>query len=609
MSPLRLAGLFALVACTTSSPSLVIIHVDAESGVRTASDSYTLRIEGRDAGGEFREEFLETYQGWGRDFTLGPQDHDASRSYRVTLVAYQGANGSGDIVARNILVSGYVQSQTRRYELVLYDDCQDSMCTEEQRCDSMGECQSAEIPPTELPPFDAGTGGDGGPLPDGITPDTSMDGGVDAGRDGGPDAGPDGGPDAGPLMDAGPQPCESPTMVSVTVGQQNTCALTVAGEVYCWGNNDFAQTNPVGAAGTLEPNIVVLPLPDNFVVVEVQAGDEHVCALAKGDEGAALAGNVYCWGNNLSGDQNRLGAQGVSGPHLAIDGGAVALSVGGFHSCAAMNDESTQCWGQNRRGELGRGSDNRDQVVGPTVDPRLADTHVLAGFGNSCGYQRGVAGAVLECWGFDLNGAVGEPVGGQDEWTHRLVSLPGEDSDFNTVRALSASHTTTLTNCNQPRNEFGGSACGVFEDDGGNTRLYCWGSNGCAQVSGNGDRNSVTRPLQVSNDTFPPTSRDWILGVGGGTTCAARRTADEGPRPLFCWGDGSSGKLLNPLDVISSIPVPIMEDVDDVSVGMDHICAVSSGRVHCWGNGASGKTVPGTFSVVREPICVSIPAP
>lgn len=554
-------GLLALVACSTSAPSLVIIHVNADPGVQDASRSYTLRVEGRAAGGEFREEFLETHQGWGRDFTIGPRDHDASRSYRVTLIAYSLPNADGVVVAQNVLVSGYVQSQTRRYELFLYDACQGSTCGDDERCDILGQCLPAEIPPTNIPAFDAGAGTDGG---------TPMDSGT---------------------LDS----CDSPAMSHVSVGQEFSCALSLNGDVYCWGNNSHGQIGSSNIGSTLGPTRIALPGDDEYTITKVQAGQEHVCALT--DEGA-----VWCWGNNNSDAQNRLGARGAAGPHLTLGEGVSDIGVGHWHACAAT-DEGMQCWGQNRSGELGRNNRTEDQEVGPTApNPRTDSTRVLTGLGNSCGYTPGAD--LPNCWGYEQNGAVGAPVPDrQGWWTHRVVRA----ADATSVLTMSATHTETEPACRNGM-DFHGTSCGVFlGPTAPDVRLYCWGSNGCSQI-GNGRNTRADEPQVVGRAMFPATSTDPLLAVGGGTTCVARREVAGANRELYCWGDGRNMKLPGGVQVASADTAPLlMNDVDDVSVGTTHICAVANERVYCWGGNENNRAVfNGDAMPIPDPTCVSI---
>jgi alpha-tubulin suppressor-like RCC1 family protein len=75
------------------------------------------------------------------------------------------------------------------------------------------------------------------------------------------------------------------------------CALSMIGEVYCWGPNDYGQVGdpslPVGTSALI-PHKVALPGP----AVQVAAGWSLNCALLANN-------NVYCWGRNI------LGAMGL----------------------------------------------------------------------------------------------------------------------------------------------------------------------------------------------------------------------------------------------------------------------------------------------------------
>src|SRR6185503_7298273 len=83
--------------------------------------------------------------------------------------------------------------------------------------------------------------------------------------------------------------------------------------------------------------------------VEVAAGDNHSCARN-------AAGFVYCWGDNGSGqlgDGTRTSTQKPAAtpvPTSAVDPmplSALALAVGGAHSCALRSDYAVVCWGLN----------------------------------------------------------------------------------------------------------------------------------------------------------------------------------------------------------------------------------------------------------------------
>ena len=74
-------------------------------------------------------------------------------------------------------------------------------------------------------------------------------------------------------------------------------------------------------------------------------------------------GPAVCGGLGLGSTSPHGNAPGTMGDNLpAVDvgaGGTVkAISVGGSHSCAILDDDTLKCWGENRSGQLGLGDTN-----------------------------------------------------------------------------------------------------------------------------------------------------------------------------------------------------------------------------------------------------------
>ena len=83
------------------------------------------------------------------------------------------------------------------------------------------------------------------------------------------------------------------------------------------------------------------------------------------------------------------GAGGAAGREV------LRLACGDFHTCAIMKDRTVRCWGRNKSGELGDGTDT-DQVR-PTPVKNLADVEELAlGANFSCAR---LADKTVKCWG------------------------------------------------------------------------------------------------------------------------------------------------------------------------------------------------------------------
>jgi alpha-tubulin suppressor-like RCC1 family protein len=148
----------------------------------------------------------------------------------------------------------------------------------------------------------------------------------------------------GPLADP-PNGDGEPTH-GLTAGRDHTCALDEIG-VLCWGSNASGQLgNPV-AGLSLYPVRAALPA----AVVSVTAGDQHTCALIAG-------GEVWCWGSNFNGQLGRGTIGGTSSAPAVVSGGLsfAAISAGTAHTCGRTTNGSLYCWGGNTFGQLGDGT-------------------------------------------------------------------------------------------------------------------------------------------------------------------------------------------------------------------------------------------------------------
>lgn len=140
-----------------------------------------------------------------------------------------------------------------------------------------------------------------------------------------------------------PGPVEGlPAVVSVSTGADRTCAVTIAGEVYCWPVADVADPQRVDGVGG---------------AISVAVGDGGVCVVH--DDGG-----VSCWGEKNAAGQ--LG-DGTTAPQPrparvagVVDAVAVTMSAGSTrlapHTCVVHGDGSYSCWGGNNVGQLGDGT-------------------------------------------------------------------------------------------------------------------------------------------------------------------------------------------------------------------------------------------------------------
>ena len=204
---------------------------------------------------------------------------------------------------------------------------------------------------------------------------------------------------ASPENEASPTPtlpaALPPTPVPISAGWNHTCAITGEGAVMCWGSNSEGQLGDGSRTSRLKP-VSVKNLSERAVAVA--AGWGHTCILTE-------AGGVKCWGRNKSGElgngTNQRSTEPVEVPGLA---GIVAIAAGDYHTCAVTSQGGVKCWGSNGDGQLGDGS-----TVTPAQPVDVAGiggaTAIAAGTAHTC--ARKGSGEVW-CWGKNDRGQLGD---------------------------------------------------------------------------------------------------------------------------------------------------------------------------------------------------------
>ncbi len=147
------------------------------------------------------------------------------------------------------------------------------------------------------------------------------------------------------------------TFQAMSVGSNHTCGLTAAGQAYCWGWNYFGQLG-IGRTSEFmggEPAPVAVATALRFRTIS--AGDGHTCALT-------VAGQAYCWGRDSNGQLGDGSTTAALVPS-AVSGAFTfdSITTGLEHTCALAHTGVAYCWGHNRNqgsttdgGELGDGT-------------------------------------------------------------------------------------------------------------------------------------------------------------------------------------------------------------------------------------------------------------
>jgi alpha-tubulin suppressor-like RCC1 family protein len=345
----------------------------------------------------------------------------------------------------------------------------------------------------------------------------------------------------------------------VVAGFRHSCALSLGGAAYCWGDNSSGQLGTGSYRSGPDPGEV-----SGHVFSVLVAGWSHSCGLD-------AAGGAFCWGNNEHGQLGIGSTQRAVRP-VAVAGGLSfrELAAGYLHTCGVTVGGELYCWGSQHQQQLGVEDapdwcGTADAATPCSQVPRrvVADHGFLtvsAGEFHTCAIA---AGGQAFCWGSNDWGELGIGVfGGTRERPAPLAAAIGFDG-------LSAGTR---------------HSCGTALDGRG----YCWGMNGSGAL---GDGTPLNRAEPSPVALAEPLR---VIGIGGGHGCGLDHSGTA-----YCWGtvlgDGTRNSSLTPVRVPAEVPFSAL------AVGWGHSCALGEG-IWCWGDNSHGQAgVPVATSYVEGP--------
>jgi alpha-tubulin suppressor-like RCC1 family protein len=403
---------------------------------------------------------------------------------------------------------------------------------------------------------------------------------------------------------AGADQNDAPTRTafrSLSAGNSMSCAITGAGVLKCWGQNNADgalgqgdNNNRGDQAGEMGDSLTPVPLGTGRSAVAVSSANDHSCVLLDN-------ASVKCFGWNGGGQLGvgdgspRGDGPGELGDALpAVDLGtgrtAVAVSANGSQSCAILDNGQLKCWGDNLFGQLGQGDGTRrgdnpgelgDALLPVDLGTGRTATAVATGRSHTCAI---LDNGSVKCWGWNQFGqlGLGDTNNSGGAAGQMGDALPAVDlGTGRTAVALSAGFLTT---------------CALLD----NGRVKCWGNNGSGQL-GLGDTNARGDGPGEMGDALP------AVDLGTGRTAVAISVADTGPCALLdngrvkCWGLNISGLLGQgdtenrgdgPGEMGDALP-PIDLGTGRTAVaitgGNVHNCArLDDDSVKCWGDNNAG---------------------
>lgn len=308
---------------------------------------------------------------------------------------------------------------------------------------------------------------------------------------------------------------------AIASGHRHSCGLTADGQAFCWGLGLYGQLG----RGTLANSATPVPVRGGQRFTSITAGGTHTCAVTS-------AGAAYCWGGNWHG---QLGSGSLSGDSdtpcchkapmpVAGDLSFRIVSAGGIHTCAVTPDGHSYCWGAWGDGRLGTGTNEPPDRPAPARVLTSAEFDAVSASGwNTCGISSRSYDAY--CWGLGQQGQLGIGMSPPAAGSPVQVKAPVP------FRAISVGTYYV---------------CAL----GGDDRVYCWGSNQHGQL-GDGSREPRMLPTATAD------GNKYRLISAGGNEFSGHACALTVGGAVFCWGDNRRGQLGDGSTSNRSVPVPV----------------------------------------------------
>ncbi|HEV8548756.1 MAG TPA: hypothetical protein VGQ57_07010, partial [Polyangiaceae bacterium] len=299
-----------------------------------------------------------------------------------------------------------------------------------------------------------------------------------------------------------------------------------------------------------------------------------IAALAAGYDAACAArqdGTVWCWGQNHFGELGPAGTIGSTSPTpLQVTGisAVTQIAAGAYHFCVigkygAATMPAVYCWGRGDRGQLGNGAMTSSAT--PQQANVLSTVRSIACGGDST-YLVDTTGAAFG-WGYNGYGQLGD--------------------------ATTTSHSApTAANRGLVQSIAGGDghSCGLRFDG----IVSCVGQNADGQL-GNGTTMNTGASFAINGLVAKQ------VATGGFSTCAIT-TAGQ----TLCWGRGAEGEIGNGNSSGRTTPGPLAPDAPaftSVAVGFQHACGLTAASdLYCWGANANGQVGDGTVNYAFVPV-------
>ena len=193
----------------------------------------------------------------------------------------------------------------------------------------------------------------------------------------------------------------------IALGRRHTCAINNFNSLLCWGGNLFGQLGDGTLVDKIVPTTISIDDNETNYATQIALGQFHTCAIDNFN-------NLKCWGQNFFGqigDGTNLNMRVMPTTISLGDDEATyptKIALGGDHTCAIDNLNNLKCWGKNWYGEVGDGTnDLKDSPTNILLgDDETADaTHIALGRFHTCAIKDS---NMIFCWGQNKHGEIGD---------------------------------------------------------------------------------------------------------------------------------------------------------------------------------------------------------
>lgn len=408
----------------------------------------------------------------------------------------------------------------------------------------------------------------------------------------------------------------------VGVGKRFACGLSQYGKVFCFGKNDVGQLGNNSTDDSLDPVwIDESNFPEGTLFRHISVGQEHVCAIS-------FAGELYCWGNNYVGQVGdgtttmRLVPTAADRSLVPADEVFVKVYSGLAVTCAISQKGTSYCFGDNGYYTVGSGSEGGELKPTPVDVSGLPGNtkfkQIAAHYYRSCGLT---TGQEIACWGqegdymsvfrersptepYEIPTSVlptGETWKTVSSEENFMCATSSDDTAYcwgyglermgvgvekalepTPVDTTDMSGAKTFSGISVGKN----ATCGVATDG----ILYCWGHG---YKLGLGAVTMIAKPTAVLTSAMTGATQFAQVSVSDDHACGV---ATDGVG--YCWGGTTSSASLdtaalgNGVSAIKDKPYPVSVGAipgsklfTKIITSPYHSCGLmTDGKVYCWGS-------------------------